>query len=278
MTQFSFYVNKNAEEFRGKFVNFEGKKELTVSSPGSLRNAPYDFLVDLMTEKIDENLVDPKVKAWVLPKFSTTTKNDVVSIGAIFMATFKKYFSYSFALTSAIPYVTLEGTVEDWKDVQGRLEKLKEYKLERWYDLLFPVLGEFVKAKEGQVDLEFWKRIVHYAGGSGSTQVSGWITVFAVFDKDGNWIESKPIDTSLMFFFNETQKQERLTWLETFSKWPRIDMPDIPSGIVEVDVKIDDNGVKNNAVLFAGHMATEIKEDGVTVQPVLSWAIALKSE
>ncbi|CAL8083763.1 unnamed protein product [Orchesella dallaii] len=277
MTQFSFYVNKNAEEFREKFVNFEGKKELTVSSRGSLRNASYDFLVDLMAKKIDENLVDPKVKAWVLPKFSTTTKNDVVSIGVVFMATFKKYFNSNFGFSSAIPYVTLEGTVEDWKDIQGRLEKLKEYKLERWYDLLFPVLGEFVKAKEDQVDLEFWKRIVHYAARSGSIQVSGWITVFSVFDRDGNWIESKPVHRRT-YFFNETVKQEYLACQQTYSKWPRIYMSDISSGIVEVDVKIDDHGVKHEAVLLAGHLATEIKEDDVNIQPVLSWAIALKSE
>jgi len=34
MTQFSFYLNARAEEFRSKFVNFEGKKELVVSDVG----------------------------------------------------------------------------------------------------------------------------------------------------------------------------------------------------------------------------------------------------
>lgn len=40
MTQFSFYINKHAEDFRGKFVDFEGKKQLTVASSGSLTTAP----------------------------------------------------------------------------------------------------------------------------------------------------------------------------------------------------------------------------------------------
>jgi hypothetical protein len=34
MTQFSFYINARAEEFRDKFVSFDGKKELTVSAVG----------------------------------------------------------------------------------------------------------------------------------------------------------------------------------------------------------------------------------------------------
>jgi len=34
MTQFSFYLNANAEKFRSKFVDFEKKKELVVSEIG----------------------------------------------------------------------------------------------------------------------------------------------------------------------------------------------------------------------------------------------------
>lgn len=188
MTQFSFYVNKHAEEFRGKFVNFEGKKTLQVSIAGSLRSAPYDTLVKLMTKEIDKNLVDPEVKQWILPNFSTTTDNDLVTVGVVFMASMKKYFDYKFSLMCGIPYITLEGTTEDWKNIHARLEKLKEYKLEKWYDMLEPILEQFVNAKQGKVDSDFWQRIAHYeAGGSGPSHISGWITTFCVFDKEGNW-------------------------------------------------------------------------------------------
>ncbi len=56
----------------------------------------------------------------------------------------------------------------------------------------------------------------------------------------------------------------------------RIDIDKIPTGIVEVDVKIDDNGVKYNSVMLAGHMGAEIKNGGDTVQPALGWVMALK--
>lgn len=59
-------------------------------------------------------------------------------------------------------------------------------------------------------------------------------------------------------------------------KWPRLDTNDIPTGIVEVDVKINDNGTEYNSIMFAGHMAAEIKGDGCTVQPNLGWTICLK--
>lgn len=65
---------------------------------------------------------------------------------------------------------------------------------------------------------------------------------------------------------------------EVSKKWLRIETEDIPSGIVEVNVIIDDNGHEYKSVMFAGHVATEINENGTIVQPTLGWAIALKPE
>lgn len=141
-----------------------------------------------MSKEIDRNLLDPEVKQWILPNFSTTTDNDLVTVGVVFMATMKKYFTYGFQLLCGIPNVTLEGTFEDWENIHSRLEKLKEYKLERWYNMLEPVVKQFVNAKQGKVDVDFWQRIAHNeGGGSGPRYISGWVTVFCVFDKDGNW-------------------------------------------------------------------------------------------
>lgn len=187
MVQFSFYVNMEAEKFRGKFVNFEGKKELVVIIPGTLRATSYDLFVKLMSKKIDENLVDPEVKGWILPSFSTTTDDDLVSCGVVFMATMKKYFDYKCCLCCGIPNVSLLGTVGDWQNIRGRLEKLKNYELGWWYDMLVPILDQFIAAKKGKPDVEFWQKICHrQSGGSGPSYLSGWITAFCVFDKDGN--------------------------------------------------------------------------------------------
>ncbi|CAL8070651.1 unnamed protein product [Orchesella dallaii] len=277
MIQFSFYINKHAEEFRGKFVDFEGKRELQVTFPGSLRNAPYDLGVKLLTKEIDRNLIDPEVKKWILPSFSTTTDNDLVSIGVVFMATMKKYFDYKMRLSCGIPNVTLEGTVEDWENIHNRLEKLKEYNLAKWYDMLEPVLKQFVEAKRGTADLDFWQRICHSkGGGSGPSYLSGWITVFCVFDVEGNWQGNIPKPDMVD---EETSKRVKKAemWKPSLRKWPIIEFGNVPTGIVEVDVKINDNGAEYNSIMFAGHVATEVKDDGCTLQPTLGWAMALKS-
>lgn len=60
--------------------------------------------------------------------------------------------------------------------------------------------------------------------------------------------------------------------------WLRIETSDIPTGIVEVDVKINDNGAEYKSVMLAGHMGAEIQNEGDTVKPTLGWVIALKPD
>jgi len=270
MTQFSFYVNKHAEKFRNKFVNFEGKRELVVSTWGNLRSVSYALLAKEMSKKIDENLVDPNFKSWILPSFSTSTDNDLVTCGVVFMATMKKYFDYTFSLMCGIPYVTLEGTVGDWANLSQRLEKLKEYELEEWYSLLKPILEEFINAKKGSPDVSFWNRICsHHGGGSGPSYISGWIVAFCVFDKYGNWQGQTKAP-------GQTRYKVRTMMGSVESDWPIIDTNNIPPGIIEVDVKIDDNGVPYYSSMFAGHLAINLSDDGKTLLPMSGWVICLK--
>lgn len=60
-------------------------------------------------------------------------------------------------------------------------------------------------------------------------------------------------------------------------QWLRIEYHDIPTGIVEVDVRIEDgSGKKHDAIMFAGHIATEVSNDNTTVHPMLGWVLAHK--
>ncbi|CAL8075332.1 unnamed protein product [Orchesella dallaii] len=243
--------------------------------------------VNAMTDEIHKNLVDPQVKDWVFPNFSTTTENDKVTVGVVFMASMKKYFKYKFGMLCGIPWITLDGTTQDWQNILGRLEKLKEYDLQPWYELLHPIIKKFVAAKKGKNSPKFWRAIVDRYAGSGFDYISGWITAFCVFDSEGNWqrrLFNRRGKTPLQNWLRSNQtgtissgNDNRERWLSNPGKWPEIDMKDIPSGVVEVDVKIDDNGREYESLMFAGHMAAEVMEDnGLTLKPSLGWAIALK--
>jgi hypothetical protein len=188
LVQFNFYVNAHAEELRQHFVAHEGKKEIVVSSDD------ITLLPVRMTDEMEKHIVDPDLRQWILPNFSTTTSTDTVVAAVLMMATLKAYFSYTMHMTCGIPRVTLEGEKADWEQILYKAKKLREYGSEpaAWYKLLEPVLTRFVRAfdaPDAQENLDFWQKVVNYRnGGSGPTYLSGWITAFCAFGSEGQWL------------------------------------------------------------------------------------------
>jgi hypothetical protein len=193
LLQFNFFVNANSEPLRAAFVQRQGKRKLLVK----LSVGPPDFgaMARQKTNLIEENVVDPALREWVLPIFSTTTANDTTVSAILTMATLKQYFSFNCRTGCGLPRVTLEGERSDWVNILHRLEKLKEYRIETiaWYHLLHPVVSRFVAAfdfPESPDNVDFWQRVAkHEPGGSGSPSFySGWITAFCVLNEKGEWI------------------------------------------------------------------------------------------
>lgn len=57
--------------------------------------------------------------------------------------------------------------------------------------------------------------------------------------------------------------------------WPRIDLNFVPRGIAQVKVVVKEPQETHDCVLYAGHMAMEVKEGGKSVEPVMAWAMGL---
>ncbi|KAJ7486844.1 hypothetical protein FB451DRAFT_1391719 [Mycena latifolia] len=176
LTQFNYFVNANSELLRANFVAHEGKRAL------------------IMADQLDENVVDPALRAWVLPTFTTTTVNDTTVATMLMMAMLKACFEYKYyGIDCGIPRIALEGEKSDWEDILARLEKLKEYDLEAiaWYHLLIPVTSRFVKSfdEAGSTEaVKFWQQVAHYEpGGSGPSHYTGLINAFCAFDEKGLW-------------------------------------------------------------------------------------------
>jgi hypothetical protein len=144
LCQFNFFVTARAELLRANFVAHEGKDELTiVAMPATRYTVDFGHIARQMAGLIEKNVVDPALRAWATPNFTTTTPNDTTVGAVLLMATLKNYFNYVIIMVGCgIPRVTLEGERADWVNILGRLEKLKEYGLEAiaWYHLLCPVV------------------------------------------------------------------------------------------------------------------------------------------
>lgn len=267
-TQFAVYVEKNAEELRDKFVSHSGQKELSVECNGNLLTVDYSYLSLEMSKQIADNIKDPKVREWIIPNFSTTTNIDRAVGAMVLMAGMKKYFGYKMLLSCGLPSVTMLGTESDWVEVANRAKELLKYEnkegyMKTWYDLLQPVLDKFVQSIQGKPDLDWWNSCcTDISNGSGPCYLSGWLTVFSVYDNNGNWVAN--------------QRNAPGTWSLRKSKWPIIESNDIAKGVVSVDITIDDNGTFYKTVMTAGS-GGYIRLDEYSLQPFPSWILCHKT-
>ncbi|KAJ6569372.1 hypothetical protein B0H19DRAFT_1209371 [Mycena capillaripes] len=308
LSQFNFFVSARAELLRANFVAHEGERELVIVAVGTRYTVDFGDLAHQMTGLIEKNVVDPELRAWALPNFTTTTANDTTVSAVLLMATLKQYFTYKIMLIGCgIPRVTLEGERSDWVNILGRLEKLKEYGLETtaWYHLLRPIITRFIAAFDdpsNPANVDFWQRIAHYTpGGSGrGDYYTGWVTAFTVFSKKGRWLGNNLDSTraradtasdtlsSAEFWATYGHPNIRRDLVFDGTPYHQLGGSQVPPGYGAVDVKLIDNGEPFECAMVAGVIGTRVSSSNDralsasgaddTMQPAAGWWMFIKQE
>ena len=208
---FSHYVNENPEKMRAALVSHEGRKELAVRTGNLLsEEADWEGLIDDFTSGIEKYTTDG-LAATLVADFSTTGPVERIASEITLMDTVKPYFEYvAIYAVCGIPSITLAGTPDDWKKVLQKTRTLSGYGLQWWVDDLVPILEQFVKASEGDVDYWFWKDIVRKTrprkiqGPTCSrfprsvTKVDGWFLKLFPFGSKGRTPKRVPITHTMM--------------------------------------------------------------------------------
>ncbi|KAI9878698.1 MAG: hypothetical protein M1830_010791 [Pleopsidium flavum] len=279
LTQFNVYVNANSDRLRNLFVEHEGQKELEVQSGGNRYTVDFGGLADEMGRLIQENVLDPELRDWIVPDFTTTTSNDRIVSAVIMMATLSQYFTYKFTLMCGIPAVTLLGEKSDWQALRAKIDKLPTYGEDaaQWAELLRPVLDRFVTAfdkPDSGKNRDFWQRIAHYSGGgSGPTYLSGWITAFCFFDDKGKSLypqndsgtggnARRGFGRVVDSLRGRSNGNAGVLYLDEV-RYHRVDDNDIPPGYAYVKVKLNDNGTEFKTVMVAGLVGMRVESSGM---------------
>jgi len=190
MQQFSKHVNDHSEELRSMFVEHEGNKELTVTTWGETAESQWTEFCELMHAAIAKNTSNDIISL-VEADFSTTNRVEKLISTMSVMDTFKKYFSYGRCIPCCgINNVHFLGTLDDWEHLPLKLTKLRKYgsvgNWNQYIDNMVPILNNFIKTYKGDVDVDYWNKIMNFKQGrlgSGSTTfVSGWIINFFGFE------------------------------------------------------------------------------------------------
>ena len=164
---FSNHININSEEMRKLFVNFSGKKTikvdfLDVRDVRLLTKEKYEDFIKQINLKI-KNFLGNEIIDILTPNFTTTDKNSSIICKISVMNVFKKYFEYKMGISASIcgiPYIILEGDTSDYKEILEKVKFLKQYDFDWYVDRIIPHLKKMIEAKEGKIDVYYFKNFI----------------------------------------------------------------------------------------------------------------------
>ncbi|CAG8810186.1 13826_t:CDS:2, partial [Racocetra persica] len=226
----SNHINNNSEKFRD-----------------------WQEAVNRLVRKTDEHVEKIEFKELLECDFSTTTSSSLTASRIVLLDTFKAYFNFRTSVFCGIPKVTLEGTLDDWNKLQEKVVQLRKLNLELdfWLDRLEPVIWKLVETYRGEVDEDFWSKIINIYKQFGSGDdifISGWMLAFFPYNRSGT-----------PFPYNN------------------VEIPDIPDGMVDVPFTTDTGYFLKFVAGFVG-ANQEILENSneSVVSPVIGWFITDK--
>jgi hypothetical protein len=161
---FSNHVNANSEKLRHYFVDFDGKKQLTVEYYLSSIEQVDRKVLENFSEQINEKMkkyLGEKLVDILTPNFSTSTYDSKIVGKISIMGAFKKYFDYKMMLCGCgTPYIILEGTAQDYKEIISKAKELSKYKFDWYINKIIPHIEKMVEAKEGKIDVDYFKNMI----------------------------------------------------------------------------------------------------------------------
>ena len=268
---FARHITQNSEEFRRRFVEYEGQEIIRVIRNKFIKNSPDNDWQSVFSEfaaKIEEYV--GKVKNLIVADFSTTGDIEKAASQIVLMDIMKQYFDYRVMdyrvmTTRGIPSIQLTGTIDDWKSIKQRISVFKEFDLNWWIDKLEPVIDQFISAFEGNIDQNFWESLYkHVDHGSGGPHITGWInTLFPYIIKHDQTI-IKNYDMTGQYEKKEINKYSMST-------------ANFPSGLSKVPFVWEHYENDINMNFIAGHIGY-VQEADLSLKSIIGWAIVEKEK
>ncbi|OHT08190.1 hypothetical protein TRFO_23326 [Tritrichomonas foetus] len=187
---FSYHVEFNSEKLRSKFVDFQGKKTLKISTDLTDLSDPlkWENIFHSFVSQISKYTGEELTKT-LTPNFSTTTPTSYTTGLISIMAAMKSYFNFCLTMFGCgIPSITIEGTLQDWEQILEKLKMIEKYELKWWVSKLYPIIEEIINTKKGKMNKDFWLQMVRYKDSKGfydPSYIDGWICAFYPYNKEG---------------------------------------------------------------------------------------------
>ncbi|RIA98667.1 hypothetical protein C1645_748882 [Glomus cerebriforme] len=247
----SQHINNNAEKYRQRIVNHQGQKRVEIYGQDLLEDNEENnwiTLFDRLNRAMDELIT---IKDLLTCNFSTSTKSTKISSELVMLNSVHSNSSYNtinnLSFKSGIHKITLDGTLDDWLNIQQKIYFLKKLSLDLdfWLDRLEPVINQFISTYKGDVDLNFWNTVA-IVGKEDNITLTGWISAFFPYAK-GNI----PLDVNCIRVY------------------------DIPDGRISIPFvnENDSSNIKIISGFFGTKQELQRENNEIIVSPVIGWVI-----
>jgi hypothetical protein len=267
-------MSDHAEDYRAKFVNHEGKKELVVALNGSLEANHSEFI------SIFDYLIDKEVKVDLGLNHNFTTSTPVIrtTSAIIKMATYKEYFECKFICMCGIRNIRLQGTLQDWQHLKEKVinaSRIIDKHMINWFKHIIYIIDRMIETYQLGDNITddlrvFWNRIISLIPlGSGSdVEVSGWIKVLLTgvhYDK---------IPEVLPVLDSKSKAPYLDSYDDEYKDWMNLNY-DIPEGCVYITNKCDENGYEHDIYTRAGFLGfkTVSEDEEIYIEPYIGYTV-----
>lgn len=169
---FNRHVRLNSEKLKSKFVKKNDDKIVIVQQPNGDKNinkVSAKRWGDIFTEFIEQSkeYIDGTVLHLFTPYFSTTTEDieyscqlSIMSIILPYVTFVKKFKSRGVCGACAFPYIKLQGTLQDYKQLKLIVQGLKGYLIDDWLKQINLIIDKIIETKKGNIDKKFWDNMI----------------------------------------------------------------------------------------------------------------------
>jgi hypothetical protein len=269
---FAEHVNANAEELRPRLVSHMGKLTLSVRRDDFVKGSPenrWAEVVDALSAQIRDH-IGAGTHALLEPTFSTTRPTDRAAAQIVLLDAMQSYFDYEVMTLCGIPEVVLEGTPADWQSIAERVQAFARFGLEWWTQPLSAILEEFIAASRGRMRARFWGSLYKADSASGGPFVSGWLTAFFPYLRNG---EGGPMEKNRWLAAGGKTLDEILYPTQGRHPFGRPTSRSFPSGLARAPFlwKYYDRSYEMDFV--GGFVGVRQDRDDMSVRPEIGWVI-----
>ena len=169
---FSRHVKLNHQKLRNKFVKVNTDNIVVTqkaNGDNNINNISTNRWCDIFKDFVEKSkeYIDGAVLHLFTPYFSTTTSDieyasqiAITSIVSPYVKFIKKFKRPELIGRCGFPYIKLQGTLQDYKQLKMKVEGLKGYFIDNWVNKMLFNINKIIETKQGKIDKQFWDNMI----------------------------------------------------------------------------------------------------------------------